>query len=445
MRRTSLSVLVALTLLFAASVSSVSAASPGNDALANAAEATVSSFTASPDMSEATMEADELACDETGGLMDQSVWYWFTPNEPAVISIWIFGEPYHGVTAAVYGPFDERPTTIAGLGGDPRNCIYDTGTDSGLTEWYPLGVYLIQLTTVSGWNVVPTITMEQDSPPNNDVAYPEQVPLPYFEASPSMAWTWLEDNEPVCDETGDLMDQSVWYRVDLETAAVLQIEVDTEVFHGATVGVYGPFDEMPTSVDGLEAIGCVYDAGPDFASTEAYRAGSYLVQLTTVSQWGVAPSIRIQELTVILAPWQAGSFGPVTVPQGVGISLEWGWLACARGLATLAPRAIAQSYSLRMHGDEVTGLAPQDAAALWWGPEATGSPDSCLNTAMQAYQMRWGWYIDPLAPGDYELDVQIVTTQVLLDGTTDEAGLPARYPPGTSFGEGTFVITVPGD
>lgn len=435
---------VALALPFGAG-GVLAAGPPTNDLLADAQAIDAHYFEAAPDMTDVDMELGETACDETGGLIDQSIWYSFTPSEPAFISIWIFGEVYHGVTAAVYGPFESLPTTIGELPAEgPWRCIYDTGVNSGLTEYYGLGNYLIQLTTVSGWSVNPSILVEQDSPVNNDVAYPMDAPLPLFEASPSMAWTWLEENEPVCDETGGLMDQSIWYRVDVTDISVLQIEINGEPL-GVTAGVYGPFDEVPTSVDGLEAMYCVYGTGPDAALTEAFKPGSYLVQLSTVSAWDVSPSIRIQEVAVIVRPWWTENEEPIVVPDGVAVAVEWGWAACSRGLAMQAPAALAQTYVLRAGEDEVASLSPEDAVGIWWMPDAWTPPaGSCRAQSGSGALRYFAWWAWPGGPGDYQLDVLVTSTRMLIDGGAAEVGGITRYPAGTVFFEGTVQITVPG-
>jgi hypothetical protein len=435
----SLVLAVALTLPFGAG--GVLAAGPPNDLLANATPVDVMGFEATPDMTGADLEAGEIACDETGGLMDGSIWYSWESTQPAVIGIQIDGPQFY-VTAAVYGPFETLPTTIGELP-DSTYCICGTGADAGLTEYYGIGQYLVQLTTVSSETVTPGIHISQSSPVNNDVAYPMAAPLPLFEASPDMAWTWLEENEPVCDESGGLMDQSVWYRVDVPDLAVLQIEINGELL-GVTAGVYGPFDELPTSVDGLEATYCVYGTGQDSALTEAFAPGSYLVQLSTVSAWGVWPSIRIQEVAVVVRPWWTGNEDPIVVPDGVAVAVEWGWAACSRGLAMQAPAALAQASVLRTGQEKVASLSPEDAVGIWWMPDAWTPPEGYCRSQSGAGASRYfAWWAWPGGPGDYQLDVLVTSTRMLTDGGAAEVGGISRYPAGTVFFEGTVQITVP--
>ncbi len=444
-RRTLAPLMVALllTLPFGAGYA-YAADAPGNDGLGTPEVITdLFGYVAMPDMTAATMLDGEQACTDTESqVMVHSVWYAWTSQQPAVLSIEIDG-PQGAVTAGVFGPFDTLPTSIGALP-DPTWCIYGTGISNALTEYYaPAGAsWLIQLTTVDGF-VTPTLNVDQRSPWNNDVAYPLPISYPVFEDAPSMAWTWLEDGEPVCADVEDQgLDQSIWYRMDFDFPTDLGIEINGEPAHSVTAGVYGPFAALPTSVTGLEARSCVYDTGPDSALHERYDPGSYLVQLTTSSQTGVQPSIRFTEEQVTVAPWLAPT--SVTVPEGVPIDFAWSWFACSADLAAQAPGAIEQTYAMMRDGEEVMGLSPQDAYGLWSGPEPNGDlAGMCRGRGAQGAQMHWSWFVDNLTAGHYQLDVHVLTTRMLTDGTVGDRGVN-RYPAGTSLGEGTIEITVIG-
>jgi hypothetical protein len=284
-------------------------------------------------------------------------------------------------------------------------------------------------------------TLAAGPPVNDDLAAAQAVDVVSFTDTPDMTGATLETDELTCDETGGSLTQSIWYSIDIPTRASVRIEIYGEPFHHVTAGVFGPFGTLPTAAGGLEPIHCIYDTGLESALTEVYSPGTYLVQLTTAPD-ATSIAIQIEELNVIVVPWQAGFTEPLTVPQGVGISVEWGWLACSKGMAKQVRDAVAQSYLLRMGEGEVTGLSARDAIDLWWGPEPADPPGGCLAPS-PAHVMRWGWYIEPLGPGDYELDVEMVVTRMIHDGTVDGDGRLVMLPPGTVIGEGTISITVP--
>ncbi len=277
-------------------------------------------------------------------------------------------------------------------------------------------------------------------PDNDDIAYPAPVSLPIFGVAPDMTNATLQVGEPLCDETDGQMNESVWYRMDLDTAAVVRVEVNGEPFHHVTAGIYGPFDELPTSAEDLPQLGCIYDAGPDYAGTEQYAAGTYLVQLSAVPD-AESPSLKIEELFTIVNPWSVPS--SVSVPAGIPTSIEWGWYACTVGLAKTAPAAIAQTYVLRLDGNDVNNLSPEDSALLWSPVEVAGRSEACQSRSPSGGIVGWVWYLDPPLPaGDYQLDVVIVATRNLTDGFADENGRPIRYPAGTVFLNRNISISV---
>jgi hypothetical protein len=282
-----------------------------------------------------------------------------------------------------------------------------------------------------------------DAPSNDDIANPQPITYPVFVATPDMTDSGLEPGEPVCTDTeGQWMDQSVWYVMAFDQRTDVSIEINGDPYHSVTAGVFGPFEELPTSVSELGASrNCIYDTGPYAALTERYEPGSYLVQLTTNSESGVSPSIRFDERDVVVAPFLAPL--SVSVPEGVGISLEWGAFACSRGLALQAREAIAQTYDL-WRGEELQfEWSAPDTAQWWWGPLPTPNANyACLSKAPMGATLRWNAYIDPLRAGVYLLDVHIWYTQTNVDGTVDDSGHLIRYPAGSIVAKGFIGITV---
>ena len=279
------------------------------------------------------------------------------------------------------------------------------------------------------------------APGNDDIAIPQPISYPVFEASPDMTEATLENGEPVCADVEEQgLDQSVWYSMDFDFTTDISIEIKGDPEHSVTAGVYGPFEELPTTVSGLEARNCIYGTGSDRALSERYGPGFYLVQLTTSSETGVQPSIRFTEQMVTVAPWLAPT--SVMVPEGVPIDFAWSWLACSRGLAMQAPRAVAQSYLMRQGDEAVFSLSPEDAAGMWFGPDVSeDAADQCH--ASTSATMHWSWFVDNLTAGVYQLDVQIWASRPLTDGSVSDRGVNI-YSAGTSFGEGTIDITVVG-
>jgi hypothetical protein len=160
MRRVTTSLLLALGLILPlGTVGALAAGAPTNDDIGNAQAVSSLFFESAPDMTGATLEDGEITCDDTGGRIDQSVWYSWSLPAPATMAIEINGDPRESVTAAVFGPFEILPASVTGL--EPIHCIYDTDPDHALTEGYGPGMYLVQLTTVSAWNAGASIRIEQ--------------------------------------------------------------------------------------------------------------------------------------------------------------------------------------------------------------------------------------------------------------------------------------------
>jgi hypothetical protein len=285
------------------------------------------------------------------------------------------------------------------------------------------------------------------APDNDGLATPEPVPnLLLFEATPDMSEATLEENEPVCADVEDQgLDQSVWYRMDFDIPTDVGIEIDGPD-HAVTAGVYGPFDpgDMPVSAGGLEARSCIYDTGSDSALHDTYAPGAYLVQLTRNSETpGDDLTIRISKEKVWLRPWMTGR--SIAVPEGVPIDISWSWAACTADLASQAPDAIDQTYLISQSGEEVMGVGPEDARGMWSGPDPYAvEPGACRGKGMTGAAMNWSWFVDNLPAGEYQLDLSVVTSRTITDGSIAEDGHGVlRVPAGTQVFEGGAIgITV---
>jgi hypothetical protein len=284
------------------------------------------------------------------------------------------------------------------------------------------------------------------APPNDDLADATSVSSVYFEASPDMSDATLEPSESACDETGGLIDQSVWYAFTLPVAATMTVEING-VETGVTAAVYGPFVVPPTIVTDLpDATHCVYGTGADQALTEWYEPATYLVQLTTVSAWNVNPSIRIEQQPVRMNPW-SGSYA-IDAQAGVGMYIDWGWLACSRGLARLAPNAFDQQYEL-VRTDPVHASildVPFAEARGYWGSVHRDDAvvDTCVIGPGRGWGVRWTYWLPPLDPGSYELSSGIFLRHTITDGadTLDGDGRPDLYRPEWMVLEEVITINV---
>ena len=131
---------------------------PGNDDLANATEIWDRSFDDAPSMGGATREDGEMTpC--APDAWSHTVWYRFTTYARSGALFEVDGDE-GGVTAAIYGPFQDVPASVEDLY-PTENCIHGTGRDqAGQNDLEP-GVWLVQLASADTWETPPTIHIEQ--------------------------------------------------------------------------------------------------------------------------------------------------------------------------------------------------------------------------------------------------------------------------------------------
>ena len=122
------------------------------------------------------------------------------------------------------------------------------------------------------------------APSNDDVA--NATPI-WF--TPFSEWVDLTDATTEAGEYFDcinagMADRSAWYSWTVPEDGVMVVVVDG-LWEGTTVGVFGPFETLPTAAgDTGNATWCVNHTGPDFALAESVFAGqTYLFQLSAPS------------------------------------------------------------------------------------------------------------------------------------------------------------------
>jgi hypothetical protein len=171
--------------------------------------------------------------------------------------------------------------------GEPND--WDVGEDVAVTNWEGL----------TSWNDVPDNTKAIIEVPapfalNDDVADAVDIQDNVYDDAPDMTFASWETDEAIPCDTGQLSG-SVWYQWMTPAFSGLNVSIGGDQDR-VTAAIYGPFDEIPTSVDGLldHHRGCVYGVGPDNAWIEGIDRGIWLIQLSAASDWVTAPSIHIE-------------------------------------------------------------------------------------------------------------------------------------------------------
>jgi hypothetical protein len=134
------------------------------------------------------------------------------------------------------------------------------------------------------------------APGNDNLANATAVIALPFDAYPDVSQATLEPGEAIGCDNGYGLDQTVWYSWTSQNAGQLTVQIDP-TWGGQTAALYGPFNTAPTDVTTVGSpIGCVFYPGPDNALKQSVGAGeTYLIQLATVSSWGVSPHLGVSE------------------------------------------------------------------------------------------------------------------------------------------------------
>jgi len=153
----------------------------------------------------------------------------------------------------------------------------------------------------------------------------------------------------------------------------------------------------------------------------------------------VPPPVQAQDAVRRIDVTAATSF---SVMPEEALVLEWGWLACNRGLVRSFLDAVEVSFAVWNHesGEAVATVDP--AGSAWLSPHTVpGFADACPSGKHDAWGATWEYNLGGLQAGAYDLHVSAVLKHPVSNGFDwDGNRIPDRYS-GTLF-ERQMVIHV---
>jgi hypothetical protein len=214
---------------------------PANDIFANAEAITSLPFSASPDLTDTTVEPNEPnGC----SLSQQTVWYFFTPAQTMSVRVDTLGGAVNGFVS-IYHATGSGISNLQYL-----TCVYGS-SPSFLAEGGQ--TYYLQVSP-SGGNGIIQINLQQVFPPANDnFANAEVVSSLPFTATVDSTDTGVELGEP--NNCGS--QQTVWYS--FTPAQTMSVRVDTiDGIGGAVTGIVGIYHATGNGIFNLQHLTCVY-------------------------------------------------------------------------------------------------------------------------------------------------------------------------------------------
>lgn len=246
MKRTVLTAMLITTLLGAVIPTTVLAAAPGNDSLANATAIDPSAlpYTDSASIAEATSEGESVPC---GGYSNvaQSVWWSITPTASGTLRVTNSASFYYQVLVM----YRQDGSGLAGLVSVACSTWYygqfgaSASVEAGKTYYIMAGS-----TFPDSGSINVTVTSIQP-PTNDDFAAATSIgSLPFTDNALDMTAATRETDEPVPSCANSFSGQSAWYVYDAATSGSVSTAFGA---YGAVVGMY-----RGTSLNALVEVGC---------------------------------------------------------------------------------------------------------------------------------------------------------------------------------------------